>query len=198
MARCDLDFYETPAYMTRALLAHVPEIRGTILEPCAGDLSIARILSAEGGLKVFTNDIDPNRPADHHANAADPDFATLMAPFVDWVVSNPPYEMPLCTHIVQNMIRTARVGVAMMLRLSFKEPTSKVNPRGPFLELHPITRELVMPRHSFTGNGKSDSVTTAWMIWSKVPLSGHPMLSLYRADVRYAKAQTPFFAEASA
>jgi hypothetical protein len=79
------------------------------------------------------------------------------------------------------------VGVAMMLRLSFEEPTAHVNPRGPFLEANPLTRKLVMPRYSFTGNGNSDSVTTAWMIWSKVPLSGAPMLSLYRADSLYAR-----------
>jgi hypothetical protein len=184
--RRDKDFYETPPWMTRALLAQVPEISGTILEPCAGDMSIARILSAEGGLKVFTNDVDPLRPADSHYDAADPAFATLMAPFVDWVITNPPYEMPLCTNIVANAIRTARVGVAMMLRISFEEPTAKVNPRGPFLELNPLSRKLVMPRHSFTGDGKSDSATTAWMIWAKVPLTGHPMLSMYRADVRYS------------
>jgi hypothetical protein len=185
--------------MTRALLAHVPEIQGTVLEPCAGDMSIARILSAEGGLKVVTNDIDPQRPADHHSDASDPRFATLMAPFIDWVVTNPPYQMPLCTEIVANSLRIARVGVAMMLRISFKEPTAKVNPRGPFLEQHPLARELVMPRHSFTGNGKSDSATTAWMIWSKVRLSGEPMLSLYRADVRYGQRLTAeLFVDASA
>jgi hypothetical protein len=34
-----------------------------------------------------------------------------------------------------------------------------------------------MPRYSFTGNGKSDSVTTAWMIWSRIPLTGLPHVS---------------------
>jgi hypothetical protein len=75
----------------------------------------------------------------------------------------------------------------MMLRLSFKEPTEHKNPRGPFLETNPLTRELVMPRYSFTGDGKTDSITTAWMIWAKEPLSGPPMLSLYQADTRFAE-----------
>lgn len=185
MARRQHDFYETPKWMTRALLDHVPEIGGTVLESCAGDNSITNVLRYEGGLSVQTNDINPARNADHCGCASDLLWLKGLEP--DWVITNPPYAMPLCTNIVFASISFARVGVAMMLRISFEEPTAKVNPRGPFLESHPLTRKLVMPRHSFTGNGKSDSATTAWMIWSKVPLSGHPMLSLYKADDRYVE-----------
>lgn len=93
----------------------------------------------------------------------------------------------LVHRIVRLAVEHAGVGVAMMLRLSFKEPTATgtrarrltsgilvpASPaRGPWLEAHPLTRELVMPRYSFTGNGKSDSVTTAWMIWSRVARGG--------------------------
>jgi hypothetical protein len=184
MARRENDFYETPPWMTRALLAHVPEIGGKVMECCAGDMSIARILTDEGGLLVHTNDIDKTKPSDYHYCASD---RSLYGPNPDWVITNPPFGMPLCTKIVANAIKHAVVGVAMMLRISFEEPTAHTNPRGPFLEANPLTRKLVMPRHSFTGNGKSDSATTAWMIWSRVPLSGPPMLSLYRADEIYAR-----------
>lgn len=185
MSRRVNDFYETPPWMTRALLDHVPEICGTVLESCAGDNSIAHVLSTEGGLSVITNDIDPARGSDHCACASD--LLMLKGIEPDWIVTNPPYQMPLCTQIVEASVEMARVGVAMMLRISFEEPTAKVNPRGPFLERRPLSRKLVMPRHSFTGNGKSDSATTAWMIWAKVPLSGQAMLSLYKADERYAQ-----------
>jgi hypothetical protein len=177
------DAYFTPAWMTRALLHHVPEIRGNVLEPCAGDMSIVTVLRQAPGVYATANDIKP-QPDCWARDASSPyiyDGVTF-----DWVITNPPYTMPTCTQIVENAIRHARVGVAMMLRISFKEPTAARNPRGPFLERHPISRELVMPRYSFTGNGKSDSATTAWMIWSKVPLSGPPMLSLYKADERFA------------
>lgn len=186
MTRRANDFYETPPWMTRALLHYVPEIGGQIIEPCAGDGSIADVLRDEGGLSVYRNDIDASKAANGHFNAGDTGFWLLMAPFADWVITNPPYQMPLCTDIVAAAVAHARVGVAMMLRISFLEPTDTRNPRGPFLEAHPLSRLLVMPRHSFTGNGKSDSATTAWMIWSKVPLSGPPMLSLYKADERFA------------
>lgn len=184
MTRRARDFYQTPAWMTRALLHYVPEIGGTILEPCSGDQSIARELAAVG--LVFTNDIDPAARAAWHLDAAEPDVYATVSPGFDWIITNPPYSMPTCTRIVAQSIAAARVGVAMMLRISFLEPTAYVNPRGPFHEANPPTRMLVMPRHSFTGNGKSDSATTAWMIWAKVPLTGPPMLSLYKADERFA------------
>lgn len=201
MARREKDFYETPPWMTRALLAHVPEISGTILEPCCGDLSIEAVLSSEAfgalsptvagesfSVRLITNDIDPQRPAEYHYDASDEELYRRIAHDyggVDWVITNPPYQMPLCTRIVSLAERHARIGIAMMLRISFKEPTAKVNPRGPWLDAHPMARELVMPRHSFTDNGKSDSCTTAWMIWSKVALSGAPHVSCYRANERY-------------
>lgn len=185
MTRRANDFYETPPWMTRALLHHVPQIVGsTVLEPCAGDGSIADVLRADGECVVLTADIDTARATHFRGCASQMPYFGDSRP--SWVITNPPYAMPLCTEIVARSIEVALVGVAMMLRVSFKEPTAKVNPRGPFLEANPITRELVMPRHSFTGNGKSDSATTAWMIWAKVPLTGPPMLSLYKADERFA------------
>ena len=107
---------------------------------------------------------------------------------VDWVVTNPPYKMPLCRDIVANAVAFARVGVAMLLRLSFLEPTAKVNPRGPWLASNPPSRILILPRYSYTQNGKSDSCTTAWMIWTKntATILQPQIACLYNADVRYA------------
>ena len=39
--------------------------------------------------------------------------------------------------------------------------------RGAWLNEHPPTTLIVLPRISFTGNGKTDSVTCAWMVWEK-------------------------------
>jgi hypothetical protein len=105
---------------------------------------------------------------------------------VDWVVTNPPYTMPICTQIVEQAVKHASVGVAMMLRISFREPTVKKNPRGPFLSEHPISRLITLPRYSYTGDGKSDSVTTEWAIWLKEPSSLPPILSLPNANTLYS------------
>lgn len=195
MARREKDFYETAPWQTRALLAHQP-ISGVVLEPCVGDHSIANILSGylmhqPGSTALVTNDIDTNRSAAFHFDASDERLYEAVAKNhggVDWVVTNPPYAMPLCTDIVRLAVRHARIGVAMMLRISFREPTAKVNPRGPFLYNNPISRLLTLPRYSFTGDGKSDSTTTEWVIWlrSDEYLRLPRILSLYQADVKYA------------
>ena len=167
MTRRALDAYFTPAWQTRALLAN-QWVSGVVLEPCAGDDAIARVIRDElrpaGG--VVTNDVDPLMNADAAISADSPLLSQTLGE-VDWIVTNPPYTMPLCRDIVQRSIRHARVGVAMLLRLSFLEPTAKVNPRGQWLATNPPSRILVLPRYSYTQNGKSDSCTTAWMIWLK-------------------------------
>lgn len=194
MSRRANDAYFTAPWQTRALLHHQP-ISGLVLECCSGDQSIAKELRA-ARLTVVTNDIDQKRRADFHFDAASEDGAlSLYGTFrvrykqhPDWVITNPPYAMPTCTQIIENAILYARVGVAMMVRLSFREPTSKVNPRGPFLEACPPQRALTLPRYSFTGDGKSDSATTEWLIWLAEPSSLPPLLSLYKADERFSDA----------
>lgn len=178
--------------MTNALLDHVPEIQGNIFEPCSGDLSIANVLRQDTTKRitsVVTNDIDTNKLALYHFDASKPLYWAEHGLYPDWVVTNPPYDHRVLLPIVQNSLQFAKVGVAMLLRLSFEEPTKTgANARGPFFD-NPdnfIDRRLVMPRYSFTGDGKSDSVTVAWMIWGKgIALSGPPNLSIHKAMERY-------------
>jgi hypothetical protein len=53
----------------------------------------------------------------------------------------------------------------MFLRLSYLEP---VRNRGAWLAAHPPTGLIVLPRISFTGDGQTDTVTCAWMVWDKL------------------------------
>ena len=198
MTRRAHDQYYTPAWQTRALLAH-QEITGVVLEPCAGDGAIADVLIYEVGPpdptgEVITNDVVFGLAQfyDDASKAALYDDPTM--PAVDWVVTNPPYAMPLCRDIVRQAVKHARVGVAMLLRLSFLEPTVKTaNGRGDWLAAHPPDRLIVLPRYSYTQDGHSDSITTAWMIWLKQfsQLSNpSPIICLPRADVTYADRST--------
>jgi hypothetical protein len=59
----------------------------------------------------------------------------------------------------------------LLLRLSFLEPTFE---RQDLLIDNPPDAMIVLPRYSFTGDGKSDSVTCAWMVWGEdIPYDGH-------------------------
>ena len=159
-----LDAYYTPAWQTQELLSwHY--ISGYVFEPCSGDDSIANVLRKHPAVKgVTTNDIDTNLTTPNR-RCLDARHPSTYTGHQDWIVTNPPYTMPDCLEIVQNAVKNSYVGAAILLRLSFLEPTDTRNPRGPWLALHPPTSLLVLPRHSYTQNGKSDSVTTAWFIW---------------------------------
>ncbi len=39
--------------------------------------------------------------------------------------------------------------------------------RGAWLAAHPPQALIVLPRMSFTGEGKTDSVTCAWVVWAR-------------------------------
>ncbi len=163
MARRDNDFYPTPSWATKVLLDH-EDIRGEILECAAGDRDMARVLCGRNRI-VYTNDIDKKRSADTHFDASSNAAWALHNTRhgrANWVVTNPPFSV--ADLIVPAAYLYARTGIAMMLRLSYLEPTKK---RGTWLNKYPPTKLIVLPRISFTGDGKTDNVTCAWMIWHK-------------------------------
>lgn len=152
------DFYPTPAHATEALLRYVV-IAGTVLECCSGQDDITSVLKRKG-LNVTTNDIDPAMPADTHEDATkDPFWADK---YPDWVISNPPFSV--APPIVERAYSAARWGSAMLLRLSYLEPCKN---RAEWLSAHKPTHLIVLPRISFTGDGKTDNVTCAWFVWQK-------------------------------
>jgi len=156
------DFYPTPEWATEELLKRVP-IMGTIYEPCIGDGAMARVLDRRG--VVYGSDIDIARTASWYGDAAQRelwDLAKQECQRIDWVVTNPPFNQ--AAEIVPLAFECAYEGIAMLLRLSYLEP---VENRGSWLNVNPPTKLIVLPRISFTGNGKTDNVTCAWMVWEK-------------------------------
>lgn len=163
--RSDFDFYETPAMFTRSLLHFHPAIRGCrVLEPCSGRDAIATVLRA-AGCEVFTNDLDVRHTlAQTHHDARSPRYWGELAPPVDWVITNPPFNVAI--EILLPALAHADMGVIMLLRKTFTEPTED---RGPWLQQHPPTRVIGEPRYDFRQNGKTDSVSCDWMIWERRP-----------------------------
>lgn len=158
MARRVNDFYPTPEWATRELLNQV-EIHGVVLECCVGDGAIADVLESPERT-ILRNDIDPRMP--NLNSVFDAANRREWRAFPDWVVTNPPFSC--APEIIPIAHDRSRLGVAMLLRLSFLEP---VENRGHWLNQHPPTTLIVLPRISFTGDGKTDNVTCAWMVWDK-------------------------------
>jgi hypothetical protein len=177
--RRKLDQYFTSQVYVDFLLDNCPGIygsgRNSAIEPCHGAGDITKALTRRG-LSVVSNDLDSALVADHHLDATIP---TNWAAFrqCDWVITNPPFSSAL--PIVRNALQSTSRGVAMLLRLSFLEPT---NDRCDWLKANPPTRIIVLPRTSFTGDGKTDSVTCAWMIWDLLDTTTKPTLFMSRGD----------------
>jgi len=174
------DFYATPGWATRQLLKHYSGIEGVVFECCVGAGDIAGVLSENTRTVVVTNDIDQPRSADFHVDLSTPIGWRMLDPIdsmndapADWIVTNPPFcHAP---GLVPLAYEHVNVGIAMLLRLSFLEPCLN---RSEFLTKHPPTKLIILPRISFTGDGNTDSVTCAWMIWDKrgLPLGGDPIV----------------------
>lgn len=191
MTRRPHDQYFTPASACEVLKAHWDGWKGRdqygaiLIDPCCGDGAFQRSFSDRSWV---TCDIDP---------AMNPKYVRDMSEQTSWarlkqkdwvgapcgftwshsVIMNPPFKhaMSFVRYAVQayGITKTYYDGdkkskvygsVAALLRLSFLEPTKE---RGPWLAENPPDLVIVLPRISFTGDGKTDSVTCAWMIWDK-------------------------------
>jgi hypothetical protein len=176
LARQPLDFYPTPGLLTWALLdSHrfVPwRNQATVLEPCNGEGAISDALKESGLFRlVDTADIDPakTKPAtaigatSFTMDATDPGAWSRMARY-DWIITNPPYNQ--APAILPLAFDNCRVGMAMLLRLSYLEPCAN---RASWLAEHPPAKLIVFnPRPQFRADtGGTDSVTTAWFIWHR-------------------------------
>lgn len=157
----DLEFYRTPTWATATLLDRLG-CDGSVLEPCSGDGAITEMFRS-GARHVTTNDIDVEMDADYHLDASDPASWVRWNGRFDWIVSNPPFSKAHA--IVPLAVDAAISGVAMLLRLSWLEPCKN---RAGWLSDNPPRALFVLPRMSFTGDGKTDSVTCAWMVWTKL------------------------------
>lgn len=159
------DFYETNAYAVIELLRQVP-IRGVLFECCAGKGAISLPLREYfPTYPILTNDKDVSLPAGHHFDASKSEnWERFVFPneTIDWTITNPPFSTAF--KILVNAYDHSKLGVAFLLRLSFLEPTYQ---RQDWLDEHPPDKLIVLPRFSFTGDGKTDSVTCAWMVWDK-------------------------------
>lgn len=151
------EFYPTPEWCTRALLAHEP-IEGEVWEPACGDGAISKVLEANG-LKVISTDLYGRGYGESGVDFLRSDLST------DVIVTNPPYN--LAERFVAHGIHRATKKVILLLRLSFLESASRwitlFNP------MPPTTVWVFSERITFYPNGNRTAGTGttayAWFVW---------------------------------
>jgi len=148
--RKERDLYETPAWVTEALLPHLPECR-TIWEPAAGSGKMSRVPEGFAGT-VISSDI-----------AEGQDFLAADGFDGDAIITNPPYELAP-KFIERALFLTAPDGlVAMLLRTDFDHAKSRQH-----LFQHPaFSKKLVLTRRIkwFEDSKGQPSFNHAWFVW---------------------------------
>lgn len=166
MKRRPLDAYYSPTWAVDELIKHLEDEllnpgRHLVLEPCCGDGAISNRLRSHG-FQVVTNDMNQTVDAQYQYDYLD--SPRLPKVGAEWIITNPPFS--LAFPMLQKALDEVLIGVAFLLRLSFLEPTYN---RSEFLSQNPPTGLIITPRISFTKDGNTDSVTTAWMVWLREP-----------------------------
>lgn len=122
-------------------------VAGLSLSLCAGQV-----------VSLFTGDLNPEFDSQHIPRDACWWVVPGTPKHID-IVTNPPFNE--ANRIVPAFVRAGH-RCAFLLRLSWLEPTGD---RQDFLAENPPSGLIVLPRYSFTGDGKTDSATAAWMLW---------------------------------
>ena len=164
-ARKERDLYETPAWVTEALLPHIRPRMEVIWEPAAGSGKIATVLQTKYPI-VYQWDVEPT-----------PNL-NLRCSFLDFgeepdgyeaIITNPPYE--LASEFVEQSLRLTEKAagfVAMLLRTDFDHAKTRSHlfrDCPAFAKKLVLTRRIVWFEPQPGAKGKSPSFNHAWFIW---------------------------------
>lgn len=168
-ARVERDLYETPEWVTEALLPHLPA-RMVVWEPACGSGKMVRALEA-GGHRVFGTDI-----------AGGDDFLAQKAGGYEAIITNPPYTH--ATQFVEHALAVTRPEgtIAMLLRTDFDHAKTRAHL---FADCPAFAKKLVLTRRIvwFDRPGAAPSFNHAWYIWDWTH-SGPPVLAYGPAEHR--------------
>lgn len=157
--RKERDLYETPEWVTHAVLHHLPMRVSHIWEPAQGSGKMARVLEAVAhttGSDIATGSDFLLQPAEPH----------LMC---NAIVTNPPYELAseFCEHALRLMEPVSGV-VAMLLRTDFDHAKSRSHlfrDCPAFAKKLVLTKRIVWFEPEPGAKGKSPSFNHAWFLW---------------------------------
>lgn len=186
--RQDADNYASPAWVTRALLPHIPDRVRIIWEPAAGEGAMATALRERSKTTVIATDIRPGNGMPTHSESIDfLDMSAAGAPAHLWnshgIISNPPFQ--LAQGFIERALDLTKLSqgfVAMLLRTDYDHAKSRRhlfadNPA--FAKRIVLTRRIVWFVDPLTGRPKaSPSENHSWFCWDHTH-SGPAQIAYY-------------------
>jgi hypothetical protein len=170
-----LDQYETPLWVTLALVPHLPKISGVVWEPaCGGGKMVAALRQAN--FDVIGSDI---------ADGAD--FLRHLPPTRDIsaIITNPPYA--LAREFIEHALHLDGVRVvAMPLRTDFDHAATRAHL---FADCAMFAKKVVLTKRIrwFEDSTGSPSFNHCWMIWDRQH-GGEPTLAYAHGIAEYTRS----------
>jgi hypothetical protein len=177
------DFYATPPSSVEDLLNNYKIEGNSFYEPCVGQGHISKVLKQHfPNAKIVETDL-----IYRGVGIGDVDFVktdvlsnVLGNKKVDWVITNPPFKY--AKEFIQKSLDITNKGVAMFLKISFLETTS----RKEFLQNSPLKYVYVFSKRQnpmkeglelnpLTGKKWSSTICFAWFIWEH-GYTGEPVI----------------------
>ena len=177
------DFYATPPSSVEDLLNNYKIEGNSFYEPCVGQGHISKVLKQHfPNAKIVETDL-----IYRGVGIGDVDFVktdvlsnVLENEKVDWVITNPPFKY--AKEFIQKSLDITNKGVAMFLKISFLETTS----RKEFLQNSPLKYVYVFSKRQnpmkeglelnpLTGKKWSSTICFAWFIWEH-GYTGEPVI----------------------
>lgn len=155
------DFYPTPPWATKALLAY-EDFLGRTWEPACGDGAISKVL-VDHGMDVTSSDL-----FDYGYGSPNVDFLdTGVLRIFDHIITNPPFA--LAEAFVSRALQQSNHKVALLLRLAFLEGAGRYSRL--FSEEPPARVWVFSERITMYPNGEQTGGTGttayAWFVWDK-------------------------------
>lgn len=158
--RKERDLYETPEWVTEALLPHLPHRPIMIWEPACGSGKMSRVLAGAGHRVTATDIFDDEGIAIDFL--ATPDV--IDGPH-DAIITNPPYEFAteFIDRALQFQAQTEGM-VAMLLRTDFDHAKTRSRLFG---KCRSFAKKVVLTKRIqwFEDSKGSPSFNHAWFIW---------------------------------
>jgi len=153
------DLYETPEWVTEALLPHMPKRVECVWEPACGSGKMSRVLKGAGYL-VYATDIDGGIDfLTHNTAVQQAEFDWHKWAAADAIITNPPYAHAQA--FIEKALSLVSM-VAMLLRCDFDHAKTRQHLFG-----EGFAKKLVLTKRIrwFEDTKGSPSFNHAWFIW---------------------------------
>jgi len=160
------DFYPTPAYVTKALMAAEDIRHYDIWEPACGDGAMSNVL-AEANHKVYVSDLEPRLEGAKVADFLERGNHPTVEP-MNWIITNPPFK--LAAQFVERAKAYDPDKIAMFLKIQFLEGIGRrdllLDTKFPLARIHVFSKRVSLTRNGLPmKNG--GTMCFAWFVWDK-------------------------------